>query len=101
MLEFKMRLEEKLNVELKVEVFESFATLREIRLQNCHCITALVMSGIRTLIATGRQHRYASTRLGRKSLVLHLFKRMVDRHVADLEAHDKLAFSDNFKGTLV
>ena len=30
MLEFKMRLEEKLNVELKVEVFESFATLHEI-----------------------------------------------------------------------
>jgi acyl carrier protein len=30
MLEFKMRLEEKLNVELEVEVFESFATLHEI-----------------------------------------------------------------------
>ena len=30
MLEFKMRLEEKLNVELEVEVFKSFATLHEI-----------------------------------------------------------------------
>lgn len=30
MLEFKMRLEEKLDVELKVEVFDSAATLREI-----------------------------------------------------------------------
>ena len=61
------------------------------------------MSGIRVLIvliATRRQHRYASTRLGRKFLVLHLFKRIVRRHVADLEAHDKLAFSNNFKETL-
>ena len=38
MLEFKMRLEEKLNVELKVEVFESSATLREI---TCRIATAL------------------------------------------------------------
>jgi acyl carrier protein len=38
MLEFKMRLEEKLNVELKVEVFDNFATLREI---SCRIATAL------------------------------------------------------------
>ena len=38
MLEFKMRLEEKLNVELEVEVFESSATLHEI---TCRIATAL------------------------------------------------------------
>ena len=58
------------------------------------------MSVIRVLIATRRYHRYASTRLGRKFLAFHLFKRIVRRHMADLEAHDKSAFSNNFKETL-
>jgi hypothetical protein len=46
---------------------------------------------------------FVRPRLDKKSrrLALNLFKRVVRRHLADLEVRDRLALSDNFKETLL